>query len=162
MSKRPVGLIAIVTYKAFVASLLAVTAIALWFTLKNHELLQQFSESYTLSSKLSLIDLLLVKVLNISPKTLKYSAVAAALYASLTAVEAIGLWYQKVWAEILVIVLVSLSIPVEIWELFQKVSPLKFLVFLGNLAILGYLIYHFKSHKKKREIEQRSSATKLL
>jgi uncharacterized membrane protein (DUF2068 family) len=141
--KRPIGLIAIVTYKAFVASLLSVTAIALWFALKHHQSLEQFSESYLLESKLILIDWILDKVLNFSSKTLQYSGLAAALYAGLTTVEAVGLWYEKVWAKVLVIVLVGVSVPFEVLELVRGISILKVIVFFINIAVLWYLVHHF-------------------
>ncbi|WP_333412115.1 hypothetical protein [Microcoleus sp. T2B6] len=49
------ALIAIVFYQTFVASLLTVTSIALLFALKNHQFLEQFSQSYLLESKLKII-----------------------------------------------------------------------------------------------------------
>jgi uncharacterized membrane protein (DUF2068 family) len=138
--KRPAGLIAIVAYKTFVATLLGMTAVSLLFALENHQGLERFSESYLLESKLTLIDWILDKVLNFSPKTLQYGGLAATLYAGLTTVEAVGLWYEKAWAEVLVIVLVGLSIPFEVWELLQGSSFLKLIVFVGNVVILGYLV----------------------
>lgn len=141
--KRPVGLVAIVIYKSFVASLMAMTAIALWFTLKNHQSLEQFSESYLLESKLILINWILDRVLSLDPKTLKYGGLAAALYAGLTTVEAVGLWYEKVWAEILVIVLVGISIPFEVLELLRGFSLIKLIVFIINTGVLGYLVHRF-------------------
>ncbi|MBW4622326.1 MAG: DUF2127 domain-containing protein [Cyanosarcina radialis HA8281-LM2] len=141
--KRPVALVAIVVYKSFVASLMAVTAIALLLDLKNHQSLKYFSESYVLESKHLVIDWLLDKILNLSPKTLEFSGLAAALYAVITTVEAVGLWYKKIWAEILVIAVVGISIPFEVLELVRGISILKLLIFLINLAVLWYLIDRF-------------------
>ncbi|MEG5042226.1 hypothetical protein [Microcoleus sp. B3-D2] len=49
------ALIAIVLYKTFVASLLAVTSIALLFALKNHQVLEKKSQFYLLETKLKII-----------------------------------------------------------------------------------------------------------
>lgn len=147
IKKRPVGLVMIVIYKSFVASLMAVTAIALFLTLKNHQSLEQFSESYILESKITFIDFILDKILNLNPKTLRLSGIAAAFYAGITAVEAIGLWHEKAWAEILVIVLVGVSVPLEILELLHGITLLKLIVFLINIAVLSYLIHHFFKSK---------------
>lgn len=57
--QRPPGLIAIVVYKTFVASLLTVTSIALLFAMKNHQFLQEFSDSYLLESKVKIVEFLL-------------------------------------------------------------------------------------------------------
>ena len=142
------ALIAIVLYKTFVASLLIVTSIALLFALKNHQALEDFSQSYLLESKLKIIELILEKVLILQPKNLLLSGIAAALYAVLTAFEAVGLWYEKDWATILVLVLVSISIPPEIYELVHGVTVLKLAVFITNVAILWYLLHHWPKHGK--------------
>ncbi|MBE9188600.1 DUF2127 domain-containing protein [Microcoleus sp. LEGE 07076] len=146
--QRPPGLIAIVTYKAFVASLLTVTSIALLFALKNHQNLQNFSESYLLETKLKLVEMLLDKVLLVKPETLLFSGLATGFYAGLTAIEAVGLWYEKGWATMLVLVLVGISIPPEIYELFQGFTLLKLAVFIANLAVLWYLLHHLPKHGK--------------
>jgi uncharacterized membrane protein (DUF2068 family) len=51
----------------------------------------QFSESYLLESKLTIIDFILDKVLKLAPKTLQFSGLAAAFYAGITAIEVVGL-----------------------------------------------------------------------
>ncbi|MEZ2276628.1 MAG: DUF2127 domain-containing protein [Microcoleus sp.] len=144
--QRPPGLIAIVIYKSFVASLLTVTSIALLFAMKNHQLLEEFADSYLLETKVKLIEFLLDKLLILKPKTLLFSGIATGLYAVLTAVEAVGLWYEKGWATILVLVLVGISIPPEIFELIQGVTLLKLAVFIANVAVFWYLLHHLPKH----------------
>ncbi|BAU04582.1 DUF2127 domain-containing protein [Fischerella sp. NIES-3754] len=146
IEKRPPGLIAIVVYKGFVALLLTATSIVLLLALKKHDTLVGFSESYILEGKREVIEWLLEKIVNIKPQTLKFSGIATAIYAVVTAIEAIGLWYEKTWAKILVIGLVGISIPPEIYELIKGVTIFKFLVFMVNIAVLWYLIKHFYKH----------------
>ncbi|MCW6051015.1 DUF2127 domain-containing protein [Microcoleus sp. A2-C5] len=147
--QRPPALIAIVLYKSFVAALLTVTSIALLLALKNHQALEDFSESFFLESKLQIVEFLLDKILMLKTKTLLFSGLAAAVYAGLTAVEAVGLWCEKGWATILVLVLVGISIPPEIYELFQGVTVLKLVVLMANIAVLWYLLHHLPKHGKK-------------
>ncbi|MFN7412926.1 MAG: DUF2127 domain-containing protein [Dolichospermum sp.] len=144
--KRPPGLVAIVIYKGFVALLLAATSLVLLLALKNHEALIMLSQSYVLEGKLEIIEWLLEKVINIKSSTLKFSGMAAGIYALVTAIESVGLWYEKTWAKILVIGLVGISIPPEIFELIQGLTVLKMLVFIVNIAVLWYLIRHFSKH----------------
>lgn len=141
--KRSAGLVAIVFYKAFVALLLAVTSIVLLFALKNYQSLMEFSDSYVIEGKLKIIEWFLDKITNIKPQTLKFSGIAAGLYAVVTAIEAIGLWYEKSWATLLVVGLVGISIPAEIFELIQGITLLKLVVFILNLTVLWYLLRHF-------------------
>ena len=147
MEKRPLGLVAIVLYKSFAALLLMVTSIALLLTLKNYQTLEGFSDDYVLESKSIIIDWVLQKVINLNPRTLAFSGIGAGIYAILTGIEAVGLWYEKRWAHILVLVLVGISIPPEIYELVRGISPIKALVFLLNLAVFVYLFRNFPKHK---------------
>lgn len=140
--KRPPGLIAIVAYKAFTASLLAVTAVALFLTLNNYQSLDRFADDYALTGKREIIRWLLEKITNLDPRTIKYSGLLAGAYSIVTAIEAVGLWYQKIWATILVLVLVGVSIPVEIVELIKGISPIKLIVFVVNVAVFWYLLHH--------------------
>lgn len=147
-NKRPPGLLAIVIYKTFVASVLAVTSIALLLALKNYQNLAAFSESYVLETKLTIIEWLIDKILKISPTKLKFSGIAIGVYAIVTAIEAVGLWYEKSWATLLVLVLVGISIPPEIFELIKGITIVKFIVLLVNVAVFWYLWRHFQKHKK--------------
>ena len=147
--QRPPALMAIIVYKTFVAAFLILTSIALLFALKNHQFLEDFSESYFLETNLKIVEIFLDKILLVKSKTLLFSGLAAGVYAILTVFEVVGLWYEKDWGTILVLVLVGISIPPEIYELSQGFTVLKLSVFLGNLAVLWYLLHHFPQHGKK-------------
>jgi uncharacterized membrane protein (DUF2068 family) len=144
--KRPFGLLAIVFYKAFVASLLMVTALSLVLALRNYEGLQNFAESYQIEGKSALINWGLERLTNMSPRALKLGGLGVGVYAAVTAVEAVGLWFEQRWAHILVIGLVGISIPPEIYELFKGFSLLKFVVFVINVAAFTYLWRNFPKH----------------
>ena len=146
MKKRPLGLVAIVLYKSFTALLLMITSIALLLTLKNYQALQVFSENYVLEGKSIIIDWLLKKVLNLNPRTLAFSGIGTGVYAIVTSIEAIGLWYEKRWAHVLVLGLVGISIPPEIYELIRGISLIKILILVLNLAVFGYLFRNVPKH----------------
>jgi len=80
-------------------------------------------------------------VFSLKSSTLYAVAAAAAAYAILEGVEAVGLWYQKRWAEYLTFVATILFIPYEIYELSKAVSPFKLIAFVINVAIALYLLY---------------------
>ena len=141
-NKRTAGLIAIVIYKAFSAVLLAVTSVALFLAVKNSQGLAAFSEEYALTGKREMIKWLIEKIANLNPKTLQFSAVVTGIYAFVTAIEAIGLWYQKAWARILVLVIVGIGTLPEMFELFRGISPLKLVVLVLNIAVFWYLLGH--------------------
>ncbi len=52
-----------------------------------------------------------------------------------------GLWLTKRWAEYLTFLATAILLPFEIYELTNKVSVLKIIGFLINLAVVVYLIW---------------------
>lgn len=64
-----------------------------------------------------------------------------AAYAAVNAVEAVGLWAARRWAEYLTLVEVAVFLPLEIHELTVRISPLKIIALVVNLAVVGYLLW---------------------
>lgn len=140
--KRPSGLVAIVVYKLFVAFCLSIAAIALSLALKNYSQLVEFSQAYLLRGKIELLKFILERILALKPSTLHFSIIATGVYAVISIIEAVGLWYEKAWATILVTALVGVTIPAEIFELFRSLSLLKLVIFLVNVFVFVYLLRH--------------------
>jgi|SRR5579862_2217505 len=66
--------------------------------------------------------------------------VGTGLYAVLYAIEGLGLWFERAWAEYLAIVATTGFIPIECYEILGRVSPNKVILLALNIAIVGYLI----------------------
>ncbi|MFB2974871.1 DUF2127 domain-containing protein [Microseira sp. BLCC-F43] len=146
--KRPRGLVAIVIYKSLIAGLLAIASVALLLAIQNYQSIDEFANQYVLEGKREIIRFILSKFLSLNPKSLQFSGIFAGVYAVVTAIEAVGLWYEKKWASLLVIALVGISLPLEVWELIKGISPIKLIVFVVNLAIFLYLLFDFKKTKQ--------------
>jgi uncharacterized membrane protein (DUF2068 family) len=67
------------------------------------------------------------------------SAIAA--YAVINGIEAVGLWRARRWAEYLTLFEVTVLVPLEVYELTTKVSTLRLLTLVVNLAVVVYLLY---------------------
>jgi uncharacterized membrane protein (DUF2068 family) len=80
-------------------------------------------------------------IFELRSSTLYAVAAAAAGYAVLEGVEAVGLWYQRRWAEYLTFVATILFLPYEIYELSRAVSAFKIVALVVNIAIALYLLY---------------------
>jgi uncharacterized membrane protein (DUF2068 family) len=72
--------------------------------------------------------------------TLHLVGAAVAVYAVLEGVEAIGLWFQKRWAEYLTFIATTALLPLEVYELTRTVSPLKIIALIVNIAVVVYLL----------------------
>jgi len=81
------------------------------------------------------------RLVTLQSGTLRIAAAAAAAYAVLEGLEAIGLWYQRRWAEYLTFVATTALLPVEGFELSRRVSPFKIGAIVVNLAIVVYLLF---------------------
>ena len=69
-------------------------------------------------------------------------------YAAVFAVEGIGLWMQRRWAEWLTTIITASLIPLELWELIHKPSIGACLVILANMLIVGYLYWHVSTRQR--------------
>jgi len=65
----------------------------------------------------------------------------AFFYGILFGVEGTGLYLRKRWAEWFVVIMTASLLPLEIYEIVHKVTLAKIALTIGNLIILGYLIY---------------------
>ena len=81
------------------------------------------------------------KLFSLKSSTLHWVAAGVIGYAVLEGVEAIGLWWQKRWAEYLTLIATALFIPLEVYEIAHKLSPLKIIALIVNIAVVLYLLF---------------------
>lgn len=77
----------------------------------------------------------------LSPRALLIVAILIAAYAIIELIEAVGLWLGKRWGEYFAMIATSVFIPYEVYELVDKVTWLRLVAFLINLALVAYLIW---------------------
>ena len=70
-------------------------------------------------------------------------------YAAVFAVEGVGLWMHKRWAEWLTTIITASLIPLELWEMFHAPNVGKAAVIVANVAIVIVLIWHVRSRGKR-------------
>ena len=75
----------------------------------------------------------------LSPQTLHHAGVGALLYSMVLLLEGFGLWFEKRWAEYLVIVNYGIFIPFEIDAFHRHPDVFHVVVLAINLLILGYV-----------------------
>jgi uncharacterized membrane protein (DUF2068 family) len=62
-------------------------------------------------------------------------------YALLEACEAVGLWWQRRWAEYLTFVATVVFLPLEVYELAHGITWFRIFALVVNLLILAYLLF---------------------
>jgi uncharacterized membrane protein (DUF2068 family) len=81
------------------------------------------------------------KLFSLRAHTLRTVGIALLGYGLLEGIEAVGLWLIKRWAEYLTFVATAILLPFEVYELVNRVSALKIIGFIINLAVVIYLIW---------------------
>jgi uncharacterized membrane protein (DUF2068 family) len=84
---------------------------------------------------------LIDELFTLQTSKLRLAGVGIGAYALLEGVEAIGLWFQKRWAEYLTFIATTALLPLEIYELTHTVTPFKILALIVNIAIVVYLLF---------------------
>jgi uncharacterized membrane protein (DUF2068 family) len=87
-------------------------------------------------------------LMDLSPHKIMLAGGLACGYALLYAIEGVGLWLQKRWAEYLTTVATASLIPFELWELTRGLSAPKFAALAINIAIVIYLIRILRADRK--------------
>lgn len=81
----------------------------------------------------------------LDPESKGFLAAACFVYAALFATEGVGLWLEVRWAEYLTIVATGLLVPIELYEIAQRVTPMRCLALVANVLIVIYLIWRVRS-----------------
>jgi uncharacterized membrane protein (DUF2068 family) len=99
----------------------------------------------------------------LNSRTLTWLALAAGAYAVIEIIEAVGLWLLKRWGEYFAMIATSIGIPYEIYDLTAKVTVLRLVAFVINVALVVYLVvtkrlFGVRGGKKAYEARLRSAS----
>ena len=78
---------------------------------------------------------------HITDGRLWFFASLALIYAIFRFVEGYGLWKEWVWAEWLALVSGAMYLPIEVYELWRKISFVRVFALLANLAVVAVVAY---------------------
>jgi uncharacterized membrane protein (DUF2068 family) len=81
------------------------------------------------------------RLLSMKNSDLRLIGVLVLAYGVLEGIEAVGLWLARRWAEYLTFLATTLLLPLEIYELAHRITPLKIVAFVLNVAVVVYLLY---------------------
>jgi len=78
---------------------------------------------------------------NITDHKLWLFAGLALIYSAFRFLEGYGLWQEKGWAEWLAVVSGTVYLPIEMYEIFVKVTFIRVLVLVANIVVVGIITY---------------------
>jgi len=97
-----------------------------------------------------LVEPILRRLLEVDPRALTRMSFGALSYAGLLITEGVGLVRGAHWAEWLTVVATSSLVPLELYELYRRVTAPRLLALAVNLAIVGYLIVLLRRQRSAR------------
>jgi uncharacterized membrane protein (DUF2068 family) len=71
-------------------------------------------------------------------------------YAALRFSEAYGLWRGRTWAEWVALVSGAALLPLEVRELLRGLTVLRCVLFVGNVAVVLYMLYVILANRRER------------
>lgn len=83
---------------------------------------------------------LLTRILPVTNEMLEAFSVGSFVYGGLALVQGGGLWFSKLWASYLSVVVVGSFIPWQLYSLLDEVTAVKLISLCINTVIVGYLI----------------------
>jgi uncharacterized membrane protein (DUF2068 family) len=88
---------------------------------------------------------------NITDARLWAAARIAFAYAALRFTEAYGLWHERTWGEWVALVSGALLMPMEVHELLRGLTWVRGAMFLGNVAVVLYMLHVILTNRRTRE-----------
>ena len=95
---------------------------------------------------------------NVTDARLWAAARLAFTYGVLRMTEAYGLWRGRTWAEWLALVAGSLLLPLEIRQLMRGLTVFRWVLFIGNVAVVLYMLYVIRENRRERQNAALNSA----
>jgi len=80
------------------------------------------------------------RVFELTPATIGWITAGCFAYAALLFVESYGLWTVQRWGEYFSVIATGIFLPLEIYELTEKVTALRLIIFLINVAAVVWLL----------------------
>jgi uncharacterized membrane protein (DUF2068 family) len=77
----------------------------------------------------------------VTDKRLWFLALAALVYSGVRFIEAYGLWRRRAWAEIFAIATGAIYLPIEVYEIVERVTAVRITVFVMNALVVALLSY---------------------
>ncbi len=90
----------------------------------NSKIIRHIAQAFTLSSS-----------------TLLWIAAGLTAYAVIELVEAVGLWLMQRWGEYFAVIATSVFLPLEVYELTEKVTAMRLIAFLINIVAVVWLLW---------------------
>ena len=153
--RRNKWLVLIASYKTLQAVLFALIGLG-----ARHMLHKDVGDELTLvadhlrfNPESRLVNFILDRASLLDDPILRRIGILAFAYSAVSYVEGIGLYFEKVWAEYLTLIITASFLPWEIIEIFRRQTVFRFSLLAVNLLVFLYLLQFLLTRTRERTAE---------
>jgi len=104
-----------------------------------------------------LVNIILDRASLLNDPILRRIGILAFAYSALSYVEGIGLYFEKVWAEYLTLIITASFLPFEIIEIYRRQTWFRFSLLAVNLLVFVYLLQLLTMRARARAAQNREA-----
>jgi uncharacterized membrane protein (DUF2068 family) len=104
------------------------------------DLLSGLADHLRFNPESKLVNFLLEKAADVDDRMLRRIGEVGFIYAALDLAEGIGLYLEKIWGEYLTLIITASFLPLEVYELTRRITPVRSGLFVINALVFVYLL----------------------
>jgi uncharacterized membrane protein (DUF2068 family) len=120
------------------------------------DLIAQLADHLRFNPESRFVNVLLDRAELIDDRLLRRIGAAVFIYAGLDLLEGIGLFLEKAWAEYLTLAITASFLPLELFEIFRRVTGVRVGLLMVNLLVFIYLLKLVLEREKRQKISAKS------
>jgi uncharacterized membrane protein (DUF2068 family) len=116
------------------------------------DLLEQLANHMRFNPESRLVNFILEKSSLVDDRMLRRIGAVAYFYAALDLIEGTGLYLEKVWGEYLTLAITASFLPLEIFEVFRRLTWIRVSLLVVNTMVFFYLLQLVVDNVRRRRI----------
>jgi uncharacterized membrane protein (DUF2068 family) len=104
------------------------------------DVLTKFADHMRFNPESKLVNFIIERSASVDDKVLRRIGAVVFIYAGLDLVEGIGLYLEKTWGEYVTLIITGSFLPLEIYEVFRKVTWVRSGLLVVNTLVFLYLL----------------------
>jgi uncharacterized membrane protein (DUF2068 family) len=116
------------------------------------DLLEQLANHLRFNPESRLVNFILEKSSLVDDRLLRRIGAVVFFYAALDLIEGTGLYLQKTWGEFLTLIITASFLPLEIFEVFRRLTWIRVSLLTVNVLVFFYLLQLVVDNARRRRI----------
>jgi len=157
-TKRNKWIVLIASYKTLQAILFALIGLGARHMLHKDvgDELAALADHLRFNPESRLVNIVLDRASLLNDPILRRIGILAFAYSAVSYVEGIGLYFERVWAEYLTLIITASFLPWEIIEIFRRQTVFRFSLLAANLLVFLYLLQFVINKARHKDTESSS------